>query len=438
MATAESQVKIKVSADGTEAEATFSKISDTAGTMKTNVIGSMRRMATGVAGTVEAFDRVKSAMEKAMAPVIVIRAAIDAFVWLRDAIKGADEATRELGKAAIETSKAIKDSGLNSELYNAVKVAADAAGVSADELNAKLAEFAQHKITFDELAAAVGRTGEALQRTAANTNVGHIGTQYLAGHEQDLIDAEEGREQVKINRRGLKLIISRIIELNNEGRAEETDELWDMLAKESLGDRDYLSYIWQSNKRWHQRDLHFYGEWGPQQANAAIERYDETREAARAENARIIKEHDAQIIAEREAKAAEEAAKAQKEAAEREARATEEAEAARKAAAEAERKAAEAAEREEARRQAAIDSQGEKIAAETVKANEAIDKIRVSAPTAASGLGSQGGLIGADMTAINRENMERERNRKIDEIQKNLNKLLTQLDQQTKKLLGEI
>lgn len=437
MSTAESQVKVKIGGDAKEATAAFNSVQQQAQTMRTSVVGSMRSMANGVSSVVMAFDKVKGAMEKAMAPVIVIRAAIDAFNWLRKAIKGADEATRELGKSALDAAKAIKETGIDADLYNAVKNAADAAKVSADELSAKLKEYKEHKITFDELAASIGKTATQLKASAEVASIGKMGAQYLAQHEANLQAGEEARKASDINSRGISLIIKDIIKLNNSGRGAETAPLWDILAKESAGNKDLIYSLWQNNKAWYQRDLNMYGAWGPQQVNAAVNRYDAVREAERERREREIAEHDAKVRAERAAKAAEEKAKADKEAAEKARRAAEEKARADKAAADEARRAQEAADREAARKQSVIDARDSKIAAETVKMQESINKITVSAPAAASGLGTQGGLIGADMAAVNRENMDRERNRKLDEITKNFTKMMYELDKQTKKLLGE-
>ncbi len=433
MATAESHVKVKIGGDSSELEEEFRKSESDAEKFKSSVVGSMRRMASGVSSVVLAFDKVKSAMEKAMAPVVVIRGVIDAFNWLRNAIKGADEATRELGASALDVSNKIKATGLVVELYNAIKAAADGAQISADELSRKLKEFAEHKITFDELAQSVNFTGEGIQRLSARLEHMSVGRRWLAEHEQQLQASEEAANNEKQERRGLRGIVRDIIRVGGkDGNNAAASSLWDQIAIAARGNRERIADIYNEYKPWwFMRRADIYG-YATGAMDAAAERYERQKREREMERQAQVAAHDARVLRERASAASSRIEKSSVAVNARTVRAKNE------AAAEEARRAQEAADREAARRQKVIDSRDKRIADETVKLHTSINAITVAAPAAASGLGAQGGLVGIDMAQINRENMERERNRKIDDIVKNFDKLMRELDNQTKKLLGEM
>lgn len=341
-------------------------------------------------------------------------AVVELFQKARAAIEGAGRAADELADSARRAVEAANPAGGDLALFDALKESAEAAGVPAEELSAKLREFREHKITFDELAASVGKTGDALKDAAEKAGNWNVGRRYLADRARREEEEKAEKAGWKAERAGLKEIVREIVKSGGDsGNAPGADAWWDMLAQSAGGDEKQMREIFMANRSWRDRlaGTDANSGYGSISISGAAERYriqgaasDRAREEAAAAN-------DAAVTAARE----DELDRQMRDFFEGLERVAEE------NAAAAAKRASALADAEGRRNDAAA---GAESAA--AKAREAVS---VSAPAAISSLGEQGGLLGGrDPTVANMERLDRERNRKLDEIQKKLDETLAGID----------
>lgn len=331
----------------------------------------------------------------------IAKQAVSVYNDLRKWIRGTSEEAEAAAAKATEAARKMRDEageGVGVALYDALREQAEAAGVAADALSAKLREFREHKITFDELAASIGSTRDALAAAedAAAARTG--GTRYLA----DRGDAEAARERREAEREnnlaGVRALVRDIARMASDGGNRGADELYDRLLDIAGGDAAYARQIFDANRSWRERlrGVSAASGWGDLAFEGAAARYAErgsaaaqarsARDAADADAARAAREAD--LIARLQANVPEYNPY--------------------EAYAEAERKR----QRDEAAAQALAD----KISGLETRASDARergrraeDAVRVSAPQAINSLNSIGGLIGSDPTALNAARLEAER-----------------------------
>ena len=342
----------------------------------------------------------------------IAKQAISVYNDLRKWIRGTSEEAEKAAAAATEAARKMRDEageGVGIALYDALREQAEAAGVAADALSAKLREFREHKITFDELAASVGATRDALAGAESAAAGRTVGTRYLA-ERGDAEAARKAREDAaNTEREGIRAIVREIYARGDRfGRGAATDDLWDRLLEAAGGDAARAGELYNENRGWTNFRAVGVGMYGDEALRAASGRRAARQAAAEAAREAGRQAHDAEVRAQREAAAKEEE--------DRQRRENERA----AAAAEAERQRAEAQrQREEAAAQAKADKI-EKLEGRVIEARwrgqRAEDAVRVSAPQAINSLNTIGGLIGSDPTALNAARMEAERTAAVNAI----------------------
>lgn len=397
--------------------------------------------ASSAAAIAAAYNSTAAAVKAVSAALGGFRAALGSFnavvaiannLWsviekVRGAISGATEATDEFAEAA----KRVTEAGVSSSLFSALKDQADAAGVAADEFSEKLKQFKEHKITFDQLAAAIGTTATALHGAAAGR--GGEMAELIAGYHESDARAVEGDARRKQEGEAVRRLVRDIYRAGDDfGNGNAAAGLWDRLLGIAGGDAGKAGELFNENKSWWMTRSVGVGMYGDEALRNASGRY-AARQAEREAAARAETE-----AADKEAArlAAEEKAKADKAAAEEKARADEKARREKEAADEKARKEREAAEAAEAKRQSDYDAAFTgRVRTEMLKQRE-IESVRVSAPSAASSPGAYGALFGADPSALNRERMDRERNDRLRAIDEKYAETLRKFDETLEILKG--
>ena len=341
---ATAKLDVKMTADGsqvkTEVQGVARAVQDAA--------GQMARAYASVSVQVKAVSSAISGWQKALGLwnqfFVAVNATVEVVKKLADWWQNAGRASEEYAQTAKAAMEEAKDAGGDAALFTALKDAADAAGVSADEFAQKLREFKEHKITFDELAASIGSTRDALLGAADAADPANVGLRYVAGKRGEETEAKEAADRQKANRAGVAEIVSDIFKKGGEGgNGPGADDLWDLILEAAGGDIEKAKEIFDANRSWRHRVFggsaaEGYGELG---LLGAKERWD-----ARGGKSQAQADREAEVERNDEAAraaAAEKAAKAEAEAKEKAAREakTEEERAAREAESAAARKAAE-------------------------------------------------------------------------------------------------
>lgn len=321
---------------------------------------------------------------------------------IRKALQAAREEARGFGKDALKAAEDAKALGFTASALLAIKQAASDAGVEADVLATRLREYAEFKLTFNELATAIGATGQQLRELERQVSGGRVGTDWLAAWEGETQGREASGKRRKAERAGLRQITGEIA--GGRGTPREAAG-WDRLMDAAGGDAAAAGELYNRNKStWNRTSVGVLG-FGDQELAAAARRYQERQSRAEAERAERLRQHDARVQERRMQAAAEAEKKAAAARATAEA-AAQERESARRSAAydDARRREDEQAEREaealrtrEAARAQVVADTAAKVAAVTVEA-----------PRAATAAGSIGGILGGTFNASERMRAQRE------------------------------
>ena len=414
----DANVKIKINGDASGFKQASEEAKATAQRDASAITMAYNGVATGIKAVTTAAQGLKAALGQVQLVMTMVSSAIYIFKNIRDAITGAKEATDDYAAAA----KKLGEGGVSASLFTALKEQTDIAGLAADEFSEKLKQFKEHKITFDQLAAAIGTTATALHGAAAGRGgeVAELIADYAAGDAA----AKEAEENQAIKRKAVGRLV-RDIYRRGDQFGNGADELWDKLLGVTGGDVGKAGELFNENRSWWMTRAVGVGMYGDEALRNASGRY-AARQAEREAAARAETE-----AADKEARrlAAEEKAKADKAAAEERARAEEKARREKEAADEKARKEREAAEAAEAKREADHEKAiTDRARAEMLKQRE-IESVRVSAPQAASAPGTYGALFGNDPSALNRERMERERTDRLKSIDEKYAETLRKLDE---------
>ena len=428
---AEAKIQVAIDGDARGAKRAMQEATDAARKMSAEVSASSTSAASAVEAIGKAAGGLRAAVGMIGGTIAAATAAIAVGRRLYQSWRDAGKAADELAASAKRAADAASAAGLDLSLYDAVREAAERAGVPVEELNKKLAEFAQHKLTFQELAESVRATGDAIQQAASRADAGNVGTRYLAERAKADADAAAARSARETEQAGLREIVRGIARGSNAigGGNSYVDALWDRLLEAAGGSAERAGELYNANRTyWNTAQFGVFrsgggvaGAYGVQAAEEAAARWRQRREEAEARRRAEIEARDRETAAqrEREAQAAREKAEAE-------------------AAREAERKAAE--ERRAAEAAARLAQQLDALAErreETARAREeAIDAVTVRAPTGANALASAGGLLGADMAQRNIERMDAERNAKIDMLNQKFERAIEKIDQQIDILKG--
>lgn len=403
-------LKVRAKFDGAEAEKGLQHLGDEGEKSANRIAEAYGKASKEVAGISSAVRRFQSMLGIFSQVSMAAFAVVELFQKARDAIANAGKAADDLADSARRAVEAASPAGGDLPLFTALKESAEAAGVPADELSRKLAEFREHKITFEELAASVGKTGDALMDAAEKAGNWNVGRRYLAERRSRDEAAAEEAEGWKAERAGLKEIAREIVRNGGDnGNAAASWQYWDMIAQAAGGDEKRMKDIFRANRSWRDRlagtdvDVGY----GDIAIAGAAERYraqGAANDRARAEEAAA---NDAAVSAARDEEAERQLADF---------------------IAGLERIAEERAEAAARRADAIRGAEGrrdEGRAGAEAAAARAREAISVSAPAAISSTGEQGGLLGGrDPTIANIERMERERNKKLDDIQRKLDETL--------------
>jgi len=322
------------------------------------------------------------------------------------------EYAAEARKAADEAAKL----GMTAAGLEAVRKAAEEAGVPADLLNEKLKEYKEHTATFDDLAAAVGKSADELRRMQDEAERGSSGTAYMADIDRAVGKTEADKKSADIEKQGLReatKAIGRSGGLSTRG--------WDVLFDAAGGDAARVSQLYSENKPFY--DPRSAESYGPNVMPAGRARYQARQAEGAASSSAAEEDRDFWARAARDAQDAADAIGEELEMQERLAAEATEIEKQRAARAKAAYDAEAAArDRESIQRQDAIDRRGEI----EVDAQKRIDEITVAAPIAASAAASAGGFSGGSMN--NQFRMAFEREMKRDAIEREKITLLAEIN----------
>ena len=366
--------------------------------------------------------------------VAIAKQAIETYRTLSKWIRGTSDEAEAAAAKATEAARKMRDeaakAGVDTSLYDALREQAEKAGVAADELAEKLKQFREHKLTFDELAASIGGTRDAIVAAANAADRGNVGRRYLAEKGDREAAAATRAEAAETERQGLRAIVRDIARLADKfgNGGSEVAALWDRLLEAAGGDTAKAAEIYNANRSIFGRAVGV-GMYGDEALRGASGRYAANQAASAARRqAAIDAANQAAAAAAAEAKAKADAA-----AAEEKAKADEKARREKEAADAAAAKAAEA----EAARQKKIDDLEAKKIDVRWRAQRAEEAVRVSAPSAINSYNAIGGLVGADPTARNAARMEAERTRAVADIREKCDAAVRALEEELKVLRGE-
>lgn len=345
----------------------------------------------------------------------IAKQAISVYNDLRKWIRGTSEEAEKAAAAATEAARKMRDeaakSGVDTSLYDVLREQAEKAGVAADELSEKLKQFREHKLTFDELAASIGGTRDAIESAANAADKTNVGRRYLAERGDREARAATAAEAAENERQGLRAIVRDIARLADKfgNGGQDVAALWDRLLEAAGGDAAKAADIYNANRSVLGRAVGV-GMYGDEALRAASGRYAGNMAARAARRQAAIDAADAEARRARERGLEAKIREGTQEYNPYQAYA-EEQRAAAAAAAEA-RKAAES----EAGRQRRIEDLEAKQVDVRWRAQRAEEAVRVSAPSAINSYNAVGGLVGADPTAMNAMRMEAERARAVEDI----------------------
>ena len=352
----------------------------------------------------------------------IAKQAISVYNDLRKWIRGTSEEAEAAAAKATAAARKIRDeaagAGLDMSLYDAIREQADAAGVAADDLNEKLRQFREHKLTFDELAAAIGGTRDVIEAAANVADQTNVGRRYLAERGDAEAAAATAKESRDTEQQGLRAIVRDIARLADKfgNGGPEVAALWDRLMEAANGDASRAAEIYNANRSRFGRAVGV-AMYGDEALRAAAGRYAGNQAARAAERQGAIDAADAEARRARERELEAKIGEGTQEYNPYQAYADEQR-------AEAQRQREEAAaqaqrQREEAAAQAKADKienlEGRVIEARW-RGQRAEEAIRVSSPSAINSLNAIGGLVGADPTALNAARMEAERTAAVNAI----------------------
>jgi len=366
---ATAKLDVKMTADGsqvkTEVQGVARAVQDAAGRMA-SAYASVSVQIKSVSAAVSGFQKALGIWAQVATLVShAVTLTQKAIAVVRDFGKASEEAAESAAKFAERAN----GTGLDVSLYDAIAEAAKSAGMEADEFSKRLREFKEHKITFDELAASIGTTGDALLDAADAADASTVGRRYLARRKGEADEAKARAEQEKAEREGLREIAAQIVKKGDAfGRGEAAAPYWRMLMEAAGGDIGRAGELFNENVPWYGMRRVGQRMFGEEALRGAAASYAADREAAEAARRAAIAAQDAATEAERKAEAEKAAADAaEKEAAERERLAA----AAEKAAMAEERARATAAER-------AAAAEGKLAAAEEARAEAAMSAAQLA------------------------------------------------------------
>jgi len=415
---------VRITGDGAQAKAEMNSVSSAASSGAQAIAAAYSSVAVSVRVATSAVNTFKAAMGLWSQVLGAVSHLVSLVGKAVDFFRNLGKASEEAMASAAKFAERAKDSGLDASLFDAVAEAAGKAGVAADELAEKLKQFKDFKITFVELAAAIGSSGEELKEIARAFDRNNVGSRFLADEAARTGREKEAAERAGNEAEGRRALVAALSRAGDNGNGAESAAIWDRIMEWAQGDRSRAESFFEENKPWWMfRNIGALG-FGTQGLDAAEARYADRERGRREARDRELAEQAAKVEAERRAAAEKEAAKAAEEAAAEEKRIAEE----KRREAEAARKAAEAAQREADRKKAAhdrnVDQYQEAMDAALKYRDDASASITVSAPQVISEYARRGGMLGGDSAGDNLRRMAEERNRKLTEIEARFREML--------------
>lgn len=395
----DSQLKIRLKAEGAP---------------DTNAaIEGVKRGIEGLTDSISAATRVVSLFSSAMMLYAIAERVVE---WFQ---KAAEE-TRKWADSSREAAREVERLNLTAGALDAIRQAAEEAATPVDTLDKALADYKNHIITFEELAKAIGSTGDALKGIEEAAAPGRAGRDYLVklGKRQESAATAEGES--KAEAAGLRAATEAI----RSGNPAAQQEGWDVLMQAAEGNIGRAGDLYNTHKSWLNRSgVGVYG-FGHFELQAAAGRYQANQQQQADDRAARIAAHDAEVERRRQAEA--EAKKQREE--ENAARQRDQEEAA------AERRRIRAHESEVNRDARNADRRltNEKLASEQLEklktaTAQKIKSITVDAPKAASSYGASGGIMGGQVQ--NAERLAEQRQARLEAIQNEHSRLLAEISQ---------
>ena len=239
----DANVKINITGDASQFAKASAEAQAEAQSSAAAIAAAYNSAATAVRAVTTAAHGFKAALGELQLIVTLVSAGIHVFERVRDWITGAAEATDEFADAA----KKVTESGIGTSLFSALREQAERAGIAADEFSEKLKQFKEHKITFDQLAAAIGSTADALHEGAAGPKgeMDELIEEYAGKDARRKERAERGEVEEKALRRLVKDIYWHADDFGNGA-----DELWDKLLGIAGGDVGKARDLFNENRPW--------------------------------------------------------------------------------------------------------------------------------------------------------------------------------------------
>ena len=249
---ATAKLNVKMTADGSQVK---TEVQGVARAVQ-DATGAMARAYASVSVQVKAVSSAISGFQKALGIWNQIFVAVNATIEVAkkgmDVIRNFGKASEEAAESAAKFAERANGTGLDVSLYDAIAAAAKTAGVEADEFSKKLREFKEHKITFDELAASIGTTGDALLDAADAADASTVGRRYLARRKGEADEAKARAEQEMAERESLREIAAQIVKNGDAyGRGEAAAPYWRMLIEAAGGDIGRAGELFNENVPWY-------------------------------------------------------------------------------------------------------------------------------------------------------------------------------------------
>ena len=246
----EASVKLKIDGDCSSFAAAAQ--AESAGrSSAASIAAAYSRTSVAVEVATTAVKGFKAAMSTVSTVTTIITQLITIVGKIRDVYKNAGKASEELLASAKKYRDEAEGSGLDLSLYTVLKEQADKAGIAADEFSEKLKQFKEHKITFDELAASVRSTADAMNGAAKAADAGSVGTRYLADRAEADARAKEYESRQKTEQAGLREIVEQIRRAGGKfGDGAGAEKYWDMLMEAAGGSAGRVAEIFNSNRSW--------------------------------------------------------------------------------------------------------------------------------------------------------------------------------------------
>ncbi|MCK9468138.1 MAG: hypothetical protein M0Q49_01865 [Porticoccaceae bacterium] len=382
------------------------------GTPEVNqALEGVKRGVEGLAGSVTAATRVVGLFSSALMLYAIAERVVS---WLGKV----REETAKWARSSREAAQEAERLHLTAGALDAIRQAAEEAGTPIDALDRALADYRNHITTFEELAAAIGSTGDALAAIEAAAAPGRAGRDYLEklGKQQESeASAEEAR---KAEAAGFRAATEAI----RTGTPAEQREGWDVLMRGAEGDIGRAGELYNTHKSWLNRSgVGVYG-FGHFELQAAAGRYQGNQQQLADDRAARIAAHDAEVERRRQAEA--EAKKQREEEIAARQREQEEAVAERRRLRAHENEVNRAARDEERRLENQQKAAAMRADLEASTAQK-IDSITVDAPKAASSYGTIGGIMGGQVQ--NAQRLAEQRQARIEAIQLEHTRLLAEI-----------